>query len=84
MNSFVTDFRMHGKKISKLGRHLVINNGKRALAIIEMIINQWRAARSLSMIMHVVHDDTGIHDLPHLSCRRDKSRVPNTSKTSFE
>jgi hypothetical protein len=38
MRLFITDFLMHRKESCKLGRHLVINLGKRALALIRPII----------------------------------------------
>jgi hypothetical protein len=38
MSLFITDFLMHRKESCKLGRRLVINLGKRALALIRPII----------------------------------------------
>jgi hypothetical protein len=44
--SIYIDFRMHDQKIIKFGKHLVINDNKRALAIMHMIIHCWRLVHS--------------------------------------
>jgi hypothetical protein len=62
MNIDVTDFYMHGEKIIKLCRHLVINLRKRFLPLVRTNM----LGLSLAVILndHVVHDHTSLHHLP--------------------
>ena len=78
----VSDLRMHGKKIGKVGRHLIIKPGKRALRVIWLIINH----QSIALILddHVAHDNKNSHHFPHLLFRPRASRLPDNSKTSSE
>jgi hypothetical protein len=66
---------MHGEKISKLHRHMMIKQCKRNLATIQMIIHDCILAPTLDN--HVVKDLPSTYHLKHLLLRPTKRRVVN-------
>jgi hypothetical protein len=78
MNIYVLDFYMHGEKISKTCRYIVIDSGKRTLLIIEGR-GEGRRIYRLTLGDHIVHANTSIHHLPHLLLRPSESGITHNT-----